>query len=240
MSDTVVLKTEHVPFRPRGHAFDDKGRFIPPANKPISYRPTRSAPTKVRSNAHLTLDELRQIRKTLRTYVRNGEGVLVDAKIDLNTGEVTPHQYQALPSRYKVRAPAQIRPCENPPWVQIPAAMRGIAAEERDTSYKRTFNDLKMYLEGYLSLWEAIDDLPVLDTLVTGALQLDLGGNTRTLNPNLIFALLQQLDWISAVTVETFVGCGTRHAQRIAMVLRIILTGFIAASDVKSTGVHRH
>lgn len=231
MSESIVSKSEHKPFRPRVQLFDAQGHSIPVGCKPSPNRPNKSAHTKNRRNKYLSLEELRQSRKTLRTYIRTPQGTLVDAKIDLSTGEVTPHDYKALMAPLKVRRSAMVEPCENPPWVRIPAAMRGTPARERDRSYKRIFNELKMYLGSYLTLREAIIDLPLLEDLVFGALQLDLGGNSRPLNPNLIFAVLQQLDWITSETVETFVGCTTRHAQRIAMVLRIILRGFVAVAE---------
>jgi hypothetical protein len=231
MSEPVVSKSEHKPFRPDVQLFGASSRCIPPGNKPFPNRPVKSAHINDRRKKYLSLEELRQSRKTLRTYIRTPDGTLVDAKIDLSSGEVTPHDYKAISAPLKVRRSVIVVPCENPPWVRIPAATRGIPAREQDRSYKRIFNGLKMYLGGYLTLREAVADLPLLENLIVGALQLDLGGNSRPLNPNLIFAILQQLDWISSETIETFVGCTTRHAQRIAMVLRIILRGFVAESE---------
>lgn len=88
-------------------------------------------------------------------------------------------------------------------------------------------NSLKPYLQGFNAPGFALAKLPLLDDIVTGALKLDLGGNTRPLGKKTIIRLLQRLDVISTKAVQEYMHltlreCSERHAQKIAQCLRVI------------------
>jgi hypothetical protein len=85
-------------------------------------------------------------------------------------------------------------------------------------------NSLKPHLTFYNEAKDALDDLPMLDDIVTGAVQLNLDGNTRPLNKNMMIEMLQDLKFISSDAVESWMGCEKRHAQKVAKCLRIIVT----------------
>jgi hypothetical protein len=88
---------------------------------------------------------------------------------------------------------------------------------------KATRNDLKVYLQNYMTAKQALDALPMLDDIVTGAVQLDLGGNTRALNKKLMIEMLQRIDIITAEVVQEWMQGSLRHAQKIATCLRTIV-----------------
>jgi|SRR5471030_1673992 len=194
------------------------------------------APTIRKSLKHsLPLSELTD-RHTLRTYMVGSEGTIVDAQIDLNTAEVTPHKYASFPVRAKPRA--KLEPSDVlPSWMRIPAPQYVIRTPDQDISRKQLANGLKMYLDGYQTVDEAIENLPLLDNLIVGATELEMKGSTRKLNRGILFAMLQQLDYITPKTVQDFMDCSVRHSQRVAQCLRVIVRAFEAEADRKlSTG----
>jgi hypothetical protein len=93
-----------------------------------------------------------------------------------------------------------------------------------------------MYLTEYLTLEDALEDLPMLENLITGASLLDLGGNSRPVSCSLLFALLQNLDVITSAAIGEFRGCSPRHSQRLAQCLRVIVTAFDAQASELCTG----
>jgi len=88
---------------------------------------------------------------------------------------------------------------------------------------KAMVNSLKPYLIAYIKPKDALSHLPMLDDIVTGAVQLDLVGNTRALNKEMMVGMLQHLDIISSDAVRAWMCCEKRHAQKVAMCLRIII-----------------
>ena len=68
---------------------------------------------------------------------------------------------------------------------------------------------------------EALEKLPMFDDIVTGAVK-DSGGNTRPLSKTMMVSLLQGLDEIAANVIQKDAHLSLRHAQRIAMCLRVI------------------
>jgi hypothetical protein len=122
--------------------------------------------------------------------------------------------------------------------MSMPAAMRSTGiVSEHDKSRGKRFNSVKMYLDGYTSLDEASDDLPMLRDIIASVALLDLGGNTRPLNQNVLFWMLQHIDIITPEEVMNFMLCGLRHAQKVAGCLRVIVNAFEKASEGKlSTG----
>jgi hypothetical protein len=98
-------------------------------------------------------------------------------------------------------------------------------------------NILKPHLLGFSHPGQSLNRLPQFDHIVTGAVNTDLGGNTRPLSKKLIITLLRRLDVISAEAVEAYMfvsmrQCTRRHAQKIAQVLRVTVH---AAAKVAET-----
>lgn len=89
-------------------------------------------------------------------------------------------------------------------------------------------NTLKPYLEAFSAPGLALAAAPELNTLVTGAVYLDMGGNTRPLSKKLILSMLLRLDEISTKAVQDYMHltlrpCKDRQAQNIACCLRVII-----------------
>lgn len=83
-------------------------------------------------------------------------------------------------------------------------------------------NRLKPYLQNFIFAKDALQILPGFDDIVHGAVRLDAGGNTRPLSKTMMVSLLQVLDEIRAEAVQESIGGSLRHAQRVAMCLRVI------------------
>lgn len=170
-------------------------------------------------------------RKTLRTYMFDDSGRLQDAKIDLETGEVVPHEYtKPLPRPKARRNPDALD--QEPFWTQ---PLPEIVAPEHtvkesapvDESRKQLDNVAKVHFENYARLDDALEVYPGFDNILIGALALDMGGNTRPLRKNVMFMMLQSLDVISPMRVRELMGCSKSHSEKVAMVLRVIVTGFM-------------
>jgi len=101
-------------------------------------------------------------------------------------------------------------------------ATEPIAKRGRGRPKKLMPNRLKPYLNDYIFPREALERLPMFDDIVTGAVRLDAGGNTRPLSKMMMVSLLQVLDEVSAQAIQEDKQLSLRHSQRIAMCLRII------------------
>lgn len=189
---------------------------------------------KVRRYA-LPIEEI-QGRYTLRTVTFH-EGVLLKgAKIDLRTGEVTPHDYKDYAySRPIISAKTEPFDCA-PPWVRIPASdcrrtstmlaigSHSVKKQARGRPSMAVANKLKPYLQGFATARKALSCLAVFDDIVTGATKLDRHGNTRDLNKYQMTAMLSELDVITSDAVMQWMGCEKRHAQKVAACLRLVIT----------------
>ncbi|QBE64279.1 hypothetical protein [Pseudoduganella lutea] len=92
---------------------------------------------------------------------------------------------------------------------------------------KIQLNRIKPYLSCFSAPGYALHSLPQLDAIVTGAVNLDHGGNTRPFSKKLVLSMLRSLDTISTANVEAYMEstlqeCSNRHAKRIALCLRVI------------------
>lgn len=96
-----------------------------------------------------------------------------------------------------------------------------VAKKARGAPKKIVPNRLKRYLKHFMFPRDALERLPMFDDIVTGAVK-DSGGNTRPLSKTMMVSLLQGLDEIAAGEIQNDTGLSLRHAQRIAMCLRII------------------
>lgn len=210
---------------------DSYSAYQPAQHQSTPFHPERSSSASKFSVKSSLAEETLSQRKTMRTYLRSFDGVLSDAQIDLRTGEVVPCRYRQWPK------PLRARPTVNPslidpPWLRICASSRGMTMLERDKSRKKLFNHLKPRLDGYLTLDEALVDLPRLENILHGALSLDMGGNTRSMNVGLVFVILQQLTWLTAETVQNFMDCSLRHAQKMMQVLSVIVSAVLSEDRI--------
>lgn len=99
-------------------------------------------------------------------------------------------------------------------------------------------NSLKPYLQGFYHPGHALSKLPQFDHIVTGAVSMDMGGNTRPLSKKLVITLLRRLDVISTETVQAYMlatmrQCTPRHAQKIAQVLRLIVNATAKVAEAQ-------
>jgi hypothetical protein len=115
-----------------------------------------------------------------------------------------------------------------------------VAEEKRKRGRPATVhaNTLKPYLQGFSAPGFALASLPSFDSIVTGAVNLDMDGNTRPLSKKLVVSLLQRLDVISAEGVREYMHltsrqCSERHAQKIALCLRVIERAAATAAATK-------
>lgn len=88
-------------------------------------------------------------------------------------------------------------------------------------------NSIKAYLASFSAPGHALSKLPGLDAVVTGAVNLDYGDNTRPLSKKLVLVLLRRIDVISSAEIQAYMHCSLRqctlrHAQRLAQCLRVI------------------
>jgi hypothetical protein len=148
------------------------------------------------------------------------------------------HQSRAI--RQKAR-PKLNAPDSDPFWMHMaPGTNSSVQIAQKDTSRCKRFNAVKMYLDGYLCLSDAAEDLPLLRNIIESANLLDLGGSTRPLNSGLLFGMLQHLDVITSQTVMDFMGGHIRHAQKVALCLRVIVNAFEKTTEGKlSTGTYQ-
>lgn len=99
--------------------------------------------------------------------------------------------------------------------------------KKRGRPSKAATNSLKRRLSGFNAPGLALAGLPGLDHIVTGAVNLDLDGNTRPLSKKVVISILQRLDVVSTRAVQEYMHltlrqCSERHAQKIAQCLRVI------------------
>jgi hypothetical protein len=84
-------------------------------------------------------------------------------------------------------------------------------------------NRIKPYLQNFIFPKDALSTLPMFDDIITGAVVADAGGNTRPFSKSKMIKLLQSLDFISVEAIRQHEPqWSLRHAQKIAMCLRII------------------
>jgi hypothetical protein len=177
-------------------------------------------------------------RKTLRTFstLFDDEGRLAGAKIDLSTGEVVAHDYKDYFEQGPKARRKSISPDIEPFWMKSLERADGAATAAATAPNKRRgqppkvhTNSLRAHLAGFSAPGFALANLLHLDRIVTGAVNLDMGGNTRASSKKLAVSLLQRLDFISAQGVRDYMHltlrpCGERHSQKIAVYLRVIET----------------
>lgn len=115
------------------------------------------------------------------------------------------------------------RPAPITPLWMLSAMPAKAAGQGRGRPSKVIMNTLRPYIQDLRSPMDALA-LPGMDDITSGAVALDLEGNTRPLNKKSIIKLLQRLDVITAKAVSEEMKCGLRHAQKVATCLGIIVT----------------
>ena len=88
-------------------------------------------------------------------------------------------------------------------------------------------NSIKPYVQSFSSPGHALAKLPQLSNIVTGAVSLDYGNNSKPLGIKTVLVLLRRLDEIKSEAIEEYMllslrQCTQRHAQRLAQCLRVI------------------
>lgn len=89
-------------------------------------------------------------------------------------------------------------------------------------------NPLNVYLSASNAPGFSLARIPYIDHIVTGAVNLDMGGNTRPLSKKVILSMLLRLDEISTKAVQDYMHltlrpCEDRQAQNIASCLRVVV-----------------
>lgn len=67
----------------------------------------------------------------------------------------------------------------------------------------------------------ACDDYPWIDDIITGAANLDLGGNTRPLSRNMLYTLISTQPLIKTSIIEDATGKSNSYAKKITAVVRV-------------------
>lgn len=103
-----------------------------------------------------------------------------------------------------------------------------VVAKKRGRPAKGTINPLKPYLSTFTAPGHALAKIPYFDNIITGAVNIDMGRNTRPLSKKVVIRLLQELDVISTKGILDYMEltlrpCGVRHAQKVAEILCIII-----------------
>jgi len=97
-----------------------------------------------------------------------------------------------------------------------------VVQKARGRPKKSVTNRLKPFLTNFIFPRDALAELPMFDDIVTGAVKLDAGGNTRPMSKTMMVSLLQILDEVTTEAIQEAVQCSLRHAQRLAQYLRVI------------------
>ncbi|OQS45091.1 hypothetical protein B0T49_21885 [Chromobacterium violaceum] len=87
------------------------------------------------------------------------------------------------------------------------------------------------YLCDYLTFKRFMEDESIpesmknaIDDILTGVSRLDHGGNTRPLSASKLYTMLSSMPHITTQAVQEAAGQSERHAQRLALALRIAST----------------
>jgi hypothetical protein len=184
-------------------------------------------------------------RKTVRTIMLDAAGLPVGAKIDMSTGEITPHTYHDYHPPMRKAKPNPLAQDLEPFWMSMPAGSRRVVTKPRaNPSRKLIVNKCKMYLE-YVVANDGSDamciglplnnviaeQLPALMNIIDSVNLLDMGGNTRGLSRTALASMLLSLDNITAYGVRDFMNCSVRHSERVAGCLRIIVGAFVRMTE---------
>lgn len=174
-------------------------------------------------------------------------GLPVGAKIDMSTGEITPHTYKDYNPPMRKPKPNPLAQHLEPFWMSMPAgATKAVTTPNAKKSRKRVGNGCKMYLQ-YIASQNNSDEnsvaseftnlvtakLPALMDIIDSVNQLDMGQNTRGLSRTALLSMLASLDDITAQAVRDFMDCSVRHSERVAGCLRVIITAFVRATESK-------
>jgi hypothetical protein len=110
-----------------------------------------------------------------------------------------------------------------PRVVQADLADAVATKKPRGRPKKAEANRLKPYLQNFVFPKDALSALPMFDDIVKGAVVADAGGNTRPFSKSRMIRFLQSLDVISVEAIRQHEPqWSLRHAQKVAMCLRII------------------
>lgn len=167
-------------------------------------------------------------------------GLPIGAKIDMATGEITPHTYHDYHPPMRKAKPNPLAQDLEPFWMSMPAgSRRGVTKPRANPPRKRVVNKCKMYLQ-FIVANDGSDDmcigrplnslieeqLPSLMDIIDSVNLLDMGGNTRGLSRTALLSMLLCLDNITAYGVRDSMNCSVRHSERVAACLRVIVSAF--------------
>jgi len=172
--------------------------------------------------------------KFVRTTITNPDGSISPARINTETGEIKPYKHwkqkenEEFRKQLKLKRKDGINDATKPLFWEIippPAIAGGNEKKENKAIRKSKENVNNIYLQEFLTLSEAIEDVPILDNLITGVSKLD-SGNKNPINKGLLFSMLRDLDVINVTTVQQYTGYSERYCRKLVQYLFVLSTAF--------------
>lgn len=165
------------------------------------------------------------------TQMLDIQGAIIPARIALATGEIKPYKKR---KKRRIEAVGTINEdCGKPlHWEMITPPIRGgmiVSAASRDKRRRTRSNENNIYLKEYHTVTDALEEIPALDDMLTGASYLHDG--TKPFSKSLLFCMLRDLDTITTETVKDYTGFNERHSRKLASALRVLINAFNDAVD---------
>ena len=174
-----------------------------------------------------------------RTQIRLDDGTYTDARITLSTGEVKPYAYKLATPPPKPLAKASVRFVTHgtgnlldytPHWVSINPLKAVDDGRAITLSRLSKENRNNVYLKDYSTAQDAIDDIPLLDNMLTGVSNLSYG-NRKPLRTGMLFAMLRDIDTIDINAIKQYTGYSDNYCSRLAQYLRVLSNAFDSEVD---------
>lgn len=184
-------------------------------------------------------------KKYIRTTLKLDDGTCVPARINTETGEIKPYNYDKKPKRVILEseqdsldlvidrivdrgAKGNLLGYE-PGWLRDSWTQRDIAETKtggvKPTLRKSIANPNRTILSEFLTVQDACAEYPWLEDILVGATHLDYG-NTRPFSMKQFFFMLRDLDEINVETIYAYTTYGKTHCSRLAQHMRVLVNAF--------------
>ena len=164
--------------------------------------------------------------KFMRTTITLENGTIQPARINIDTGEIKLYKYKSYDSYNSIKVTGKMDNTSIPFWMLdkryfnddlIAYLDSPVDVVRVKTSYKT--NNIKEFLDNYLILDEAKDDIPQLDNIITGVSNL---GASNPISHNLLFHLLQNLNSLDFNSIKDATGYSNRFCYKLVEHLTVL------------------
>ena len=184
-------------------------------------------------------------KKYIRTTLQLDDGTYVSARINTETGEIKPYNYDKKPKRVILESEQDALDLVidrivdrgakgnllgyEPLWLHDSYTQRDIAETKADgvrpPLRKSMANPNRTILAEFLTVQDACTEYPWLEDILFGATHLD-SDNTRPFSMKQFFFMLCDLDEINVETIYACTTCGEKHCYRLAQHMRVLVNAF--------------